>query len=193
MNQEAMTTREWSAWTARASQELADALAGVAPDQIDRMTEEILAAGRIVCFGVGREGLMIRALSMRMMHLGFDAHVAGDMTTPPVGPGDLLILSAGPGHSPVAEALMSRVRDAGARTLVVTAQPDGPTPRKADAVIHLPAQTMADDTQAPASILPMGTLFEWLELTFFDLLALRLRERTGQSLDQIRARHTNVE
>jgi D-arabinose 5-phosphate isomerase GutQ len=42
-------------------------------------------------------------------------------------------------------------------------------------------------------MLPMGTLFEWLALAFCDLLALRLRERTGQTLEQIRARHTNLE
>jgi len=119
--------------------------------------------------------------------------MVGDMTTPPVGPGDLLIVSAGPGHSAVQEALMDRAWNAGARTLVVTAQVEGPTPRAADVIIHLPAQTMADDTSAPASMLPMGTLFEWLELAFFDLLAIRLRDRTGQTLDQIRERHTNVE
>jgi D-arabinose 5-phosphate isomerase GutQ len=42
-------------------------------------------------------------------------------------------------------------------------------------------------------MLPMGTLFEWLELAVFDLLILRLQERTGQTREQIRARHTNVE
>jgi len=52
---------------------------------------------------------------------------------------------------------------------------------------------MADDTGAAASMLPMGTLFEWLELAFFDLLALRLGERTNQTVEQIRARHTNLE
>ena len=88
---------------------------------------------------------------------------------------------------------MSRAGGDGARTLVVTAQPDGPAPTAADVVIVLPAQTMADDTGAPASMLPMGTLFEWLALAFCDLLALRLRERTGQTLEEIRARHTNLE
>jgi 6-phospho-3-hexuloisomerase len=52
---------------------------------------------------------------------------------------------------------------------------------------------MADDRGADASMLPMGTLFEWLELAVFDLLILRLQERTGQTREQIRARHTNVE
>jgi D-arabinose 5-phosphate isomerase GutQ len=42
-------------------------------------------------------------------------------------------------------------------------------------------------------MLLMGTLFEWLQLAFLDLLALRLSERTGQTVDQIRARHTNLE
>jgi 6-phospho-3-hexuloisomerase len=88
---------------------------------------------------------------------------------------------------------MSRTRGDGARTLVVTAQPSSPALQAADAVIVLPAQTIADDTGAAASMLPMGTLFEWLELAFFDLLALRLGERTGQTVEQIRARHTNLE
>jgi 6-phospho-3-hexuloisomerase len=188
-----MNATDWATWTNRASGELAAALTGVAPDEIDRMADEILAARRIVCAGMGREGLMVRALCMRLMHLGFDAHMAFDMTTPPVGAGDLLIVSSGPGRSGTLTALMSRAGGDGARLLVVTAQPDGPAPQAADVVIILPAQTMADDTRAAASMLPMGTLFEWLELAFFDLLALRLRERTGQTLEEIRARHTNLE
>jgi 6-phospho-3-hexuloisomerase len=173
--------------------ELRDALRRVDPATADSMAREALAARRIVCAGAGREGLMIRALAMRLMHLGLDAHVAGDMSTPPVGPGDVLIASVGPGRLATLEALLRRARDAGARTLVVTAAPGGPAARLADVVVHLPAQTMADDLAAGASLLPMGTLFEWLELVFFDLVALDLRERTGQSAEQIRARHTNLE
>ena len=184
---------DWPDWAQRASGELAAALARVAPGEMDHMADEILAARRIVCAGMGREGLMVRALCMRLMHLGFDAHVAFDMTTPPLGAGDLLIVSSGPGQSGMWMALLGRVGGDGARTLVVTAQREAPVPRAADVEIVLPAQTMANDTGAHASMLPMGTLFEWLELAFFDLLALRLRERTGQTGEQIRARHTNVE
>jgi 6-phospho-3-hexuloisomerase len=188
-----MRQEEWDDWVTRASGELAVALQSVAPGEIDRMTDELLAAKRIVCVGAGREGLMMRALCMRLMHHGLDAHMAGDMTTPPVGAGDLVIVSVGPGSSPVFEALMARVRAAGAKVMTVTAQPDGSTPRTSDVVIYLPAQTMASDAGGGESMLPMGTAFEWLELTFFDIVALRLRERTGQSFDDIRARHTNVE
>jgi 6-phospho-3-hexuloisomerase len=80
-----MNVTDWADWTNQASSDLAAALIRVAPDEIDRMADEILTARRIVCSGLGREGLMVRALCMRLMHLGLDAHMAFDMTTPRVG------------------------------------------------------------------------------------------------------------
>jgi 6-phospho-3-hexuloisomerase len=160
--------------------------------EADRLCDELLAAGRIATYGVGREGLMMRALCMRLMHLGLDAHVVGDMTTPHLGAGDLLVVSAGPGSFSTVNALLGVARDAGARIAVVTAQPDGPAPRSADLVIHLRAQTMADD-RGGASVLPMGSLYEATMLVFFDIVSILLRERTGQTMESMRGRHTNLE
>lgn len=163
------------------------------PSNAERMADEILVARRIACYGVGREGLMMKALAMRLMHLGLDAHVVGDMTTPPVGTGDLLMVSAGPGAFATVMALLSVARQAGARTLVVTAQPAGEAAARADVVVHLPAQTMADDRQPASSVLPMGSLYEAAQLLFFDILSILLRERTGQTPEMMRGRHTNLE
>ena len=140
--------------------EIAAVFAGVTADTAGRMCDEILKARRITCYGVGREGLMMKALCMRLMHLGLDAHVVGDMTTPPVGKGDLLIASAGPGSFSTVIALVGVAREASARTMVVTAQPEGPAPRQADVVIHLPAQTMADDRGSSAGLLPIDTIYD---------------------------------
>lgn len=177
----------------QALSEIGAVFTAVAADAADRMCDEILKARRIVCYGVGREGLMMKALCMRLMHLGLDAHVGGDMTTPPVSQGDLLIASAGPGSFSTVVALLGVAREAGARTMVVTAQPEGPAPRSADVVIELHAQTMANDSGGPTSLLPMGSLYEASQLVFFDLISILLREKTGQSPDQMRARHTNLE
>src|SRR5262249_15943286 len=125
----------------QALSEVERVFAALAPDTGERLCDEILKARRIACYGVGREGLMMKALCMRLVHLALDAHVVGDMTTPPVGPGDLLLVSAGPGAFSTVLALMSVARTAGARVVVVTAQPNGAAPAKAHAVIHLPAQT----------------------------------------------------
>jgi 6-phospho-3-hexuloisomerase len=160
--------------------------------EAERLCDELLAARRIGTYGVGREGLMMRALCMRLMHLGLDAHVVGDMTTPHLGEGDLLVVSAGPGTFSTVNALLGVARAAGARTAAVTAQPDGPAPRSADTVIHLRAQTMADD-RGGASVLPMGSLYEAAMLVFFDIVSILLRERTGQTMDGMRGRHTNLE
>ncbi|HLM97753.1 MAG TPA: SIS domain-containing protein [Bryobacteraceae bacterium] len=177
----------------RALSEIDSVFTGLAADAADRMCDEILKARRIACYGVGREGLMMKALCMRLMHLGLDAHVVGDMATPPVGTGDLVIASAGPGVFSTVMALLKVARDAGARTMVVTAQSAGPAPAAADVVIELPAQTMANDRSGTASLLPMGSLYEAAQLVFFDLISILLREKTGQSPDQMRARHTNLE
>ena len=173
--------------------EIGDVLSRTGPDEAERMCVEILKARRIACYGVGREGLMMKALCMRLMHLGLDAHYVGDMTTPPMGAGDLLIASAGPGAFSTVLALQAVARQAGARVMIVTAQPQGEAPRAADMVITLPAQTMANDQGTAGSLLPMGSLYEAAQLIFFDLVSILLRKKTGQTPDQMRQRHTNME
>ena len=160
--------------------------------EAEKLCDELQAARRVACYGVGREGLMMRALCMRLMHLGLDAHMVGDMTTPALGAGDLLVVSAGPGAFSTVLALLGVARAAGARTVVVTAQPDGEAGRTADAAIHIRAQTMADD-RGSGSVLSMGSLYEAAMLVFFDVVSILLRERTGQTMDEMRSRHTNLE
>ena len=85
-------------------------------------------------------------------------------------------------------------RGAGARTACVTAQPGGAAPRACDVVLVIPAQTMADDqAPSPASVLPMGSLFEGAQYLTFELLILALRDHIGADPAAMRARHTNLE
>lgn len=174
--------------------ELGDVVRAVQVSELDRLCDELVAAQRIAVHGVGREGLMMRALAMRLFHLGLDAHVVGDMTTPALGAGDLLFVSAGPGHFATVAALVDVAKVAGARTACVTAQAQGAVPRACDVVLTLPAQTMADDqADAATSVLPMGSLFEGAQFLVFELMVLRLRDRLGVTPDAMRARHTNLE
>jgi 6-phospho-3-hexuloisomerase len=183
----------------RALDEIGGVFRRLGPDALDPVIAALAEANRIVCHGVGREGLMMQALAMRLYHLGLDAHVLGDMTTPPVGPGDLLVSSAGPGGFATIDGLMRIARDAGGRTLLFTAQPRGSAAALADTVFVLPAQTMADDLGADdtgpvvASVLPMGSLYEGAQFLLFELVVLRLRDRLGIAPEAMRARHTNLE
>lgn len=174
--------------------EVAAVFEALNPEAGRDMVHAIMRAQRIALYGVGREGLMMKALAMRLFHLGLDAHVVGDMTTPPLGERDLLIVSAGPGAFSTVLALLEVAKAAGAETLVVTAQPDGEAAQFADTVVHLPAQTMADDVgSSQPSLLPMGSLYETVQMVFFECVVIMLRDRLGQDAEIMRQRHTNLE
>ena len=113
--------------------------------------------------------------------------------TPPVGLGDLLLVSAGPGYLASAAVLVDIAHKAGARTALVTAQPGGELAKRVDVVTVVPAQTMANDQGANLSVLPMGSLFETAQMIFFELVILKLRPRFRETSETMRARHTNLE
>jgi 6-phospho-3-hexuloisomerase len=182
-----------SALSKGALSDLGRVFAALPDDSADALIEAIVAAKRIVAFGCGREGLQMRGFVMRLFHMGRDVAVWGDMTTPPVGPGDLLIVSAGPGYLATAAVLVDIARKAGALTALVTAQPDGELAKRVDIVTVIPAQTMADDRGANLSVLPMGSLFETAQMIFFELTILKLRPRFNERSETMRARHTNLE
>ncbi|MBU2146516.1 MAG: SIS domain-containing protein [Alphaproteobacteria bacterium] len=161
---------------------------------VDQAVEAIAAARSTVVFGGGRERLQIMGFAMRLYHMGVPVAVEGDMTTPPVGPGDLFLVTVGPGEISTALALIGVAKASGARVLVITAQPHGRAPRLADQVLHLPAQTMADDQGAArSSVLPMGSLYEGALFVLFEVMILKLTKRLGVTPDAMRARHTNLE
>lgn len=161
---------------------------------VDQAVAMIAQARRVVVFGGGREKLQIMGFAMRLYHMGLAVAVEGDMTTPPVGQGDLFLVTCGPGEISTALALMGVARQAGAAILLITAQPGGRGAALADFVLHLPAQTMADD-QGPArrSVLPMGSLYEGALFVLFEVMVLKLIERLRIAPETMRANHTNLE
>ncbi|MGN6770400.1 MAG: SIS domain-containing protein [Rhizobiaceae bacterium] len=174
--------------------ELESVAAQIDDHAVDRACEMIADARRIGVYGCGREGLQLRGFAMRLFHLGRDVSVVGDMTMPPLGAGDLFIVSAGPGYLSTAMALATVARDAGAKVLLLTAQPAGRIAALADHVLVIPAQTMADD-RGPArrSLLPMGSVFEGALFVLFEVMVLKLQKRLHITLDAMRANHTNME
>ncbi|KAK4786663.1 hypothetical protein SAY86_010496 [Trapa natans] len=175
------------------------------PPPLDVLVMELAAVAarkaRVFLYGVGREGLMLRALCMRLTHLGLSAHLVFDMTTPPISSHDLLITSAGPGGFSTVEAICQVAKSHGARVLLLTAQPEiGICVRHATAVAYVPAKTMADKEdmdRAEGSIsrqlLPMGSLYEGALFVLFEMVVYKLAEALGESPEAIRSRHTNLE
>ncbi len=178
--------------TDRALQEIAVAVHSVSDTEIDGVVDELLAARRVACYGGGREGLVMRGLVMRLFHAGLDVHYVGEMTCPAVGPGDLLVLSCGPGRISMVEALVGVAKRDGARLLYLTAQPQNPPADRADRIVRITAQTMADDRET-AAVLPMGSAYEIALFVLVDLITNGVRRRRSESVEALRSRHTNLE
>ena len=179
-------------WIDTACRELVAPFKQVPENEPAAFIDALRNASRVALFGVGREGLMVRALAMRLYHLGIDAHPVGDMTTPAVSDGDWLVVSAGPGYFATVEALMNVARASGASTALVTANPDSPLRAQADVSVVLPAQTMAM-AAAETKALPMGSAFEGALFLFFEYVVARLQQEMGVDESAMRARHTNLE
>ncbi|WP_319529835.1 SIS domain-containing protein [uncultured Cohaesibacter sp.] len=176
-----------------ALEELSQVVEKLEESSFEEAVETIRSAQKIALYGVGREGLQIKGFAMRLFHLGLRVSMVGDMTTPPLGSGDLLIVSAGPGYFSTVAALIETAKQAGAKTLCITAQPDGACAVAADQVLVIPAQTMADDMASKTSTLPMGSLYEGAQYVVFECLILKLKQVLAVSADDMRHNHTNLE
>jgi 6-phospho-3-hexuloisomerase len=125
--------------------------------------------------------------------LGRSVSVVGDMTTPAIGKGDLLIVTAGPGMLSTVHALVSVAKSAGALVLTITAEPEGQVSKMSDEILVLPAQTMANDHGENVSILPMGSVYEGALFVLFEVIVLKLKAAFKVTDQIMRSNHTNLE
>lgn len=175
-----------------AGSEIAAALAGINPESIDQLAGVLAGARRVLLFGGGREGLALRGWTMRLFHAGVAASYVGDVTCPPAGAGDVVVLSSGPGAGEVTWALLRLAKLHGAEVVLTTAVADSDMARAADHVFLIPAQTMADDLGS-TRVLPMGTAFEVALFAVGDLIVRQIRDARGETAESMRSRHANLE
>lgn len=172
--------------------ELARTLHSVDEQQVNKLADDIIAAGTVFVAGAGRSGLMMRAFAMRLMHLGLRAYVVGETITPGITVGDLLLIGSGSGETKGLVSMAQKAQSLQANVAAITVVPDSTVGAIASTVIHVPAATKEAGTTA-ASIQPMGSLFEQSMLLVLDAVILRLMERTGQHAYAMFGNHANLE
>jgi 6-phospho-3-hexuloisomerase len=147
-------------------------------------------APRIFVAGAGRSGLVMRALGMRLMHLGKTVYVVGETITPSISAANLLILGSGSGRTTGLLGVAEMARRQGAQILLFTTDATSPLAGLADHRIVIPAPSLRE---AEGSLQPMGSLFEQSLLILCDSLILKLMQRTGVDAAQMLERHANLE
>lgn len=172
--------------------ELGRVLDAVSPEQVQHAGAMLRTACRVFVFGAGRSGLALQMVAMRLMHLGLQVHVAGEVTAPACAAGDLVIVASASGTTRSVLLTAEAARKAGADLLVVTTAPESHLAQLAQGVLVLPAASKSD-TGVRASDQYAGSLFEQSVLLLFDSLFHSLWKESGQSAEQLLTRHANLE
>lgn len=173
--------------------ELSARAAAVDGAAVEGLLDEVVGARRVFVAGAGRSGLVARAFANRLMHLGLTAHVLGDVTTPAIGAGDVLLAVSNSGATGGVAAAARTAVAAGARVLLVTGATESPTAALSSSVVLLPADGSVGVPGDEPLAAPMGTLFEGLAFLVLEAAALDLQARLGATETEMRERHANLE
>ena len=154
----------------------------------------ILRANRVFVTGKGRSGLVAECFAMRLMQMGFDAHVPGEATCPRIRRGDLMIAVSCSGATASIVQFARISADSGARVAAVTAIQGSPLTEVADDVVLVPV-TGKDVKERYRSVLGPhnNTLFEEALLLYFDAMVCSILESEGIPKRRLTDRHTNLE
>lgn len=161
-------------------------------NQLDHLIELINSSNSIFLMGMGRSGLMMKAAAMRLMHLGFQAFVVGETTTPAIGPGDLLIAGSGSGTTKSIVRAAETSQEVGARIASFTTDPFSALGTLSDLVIEIQAAQKQDHRETK-SIQYAGSLFEQSLLMIFDSVIQVLWKNGEKSAEELWKKHSNLE
>ncbi len=174
-----------------AATDLARVLQRVRVRQMKAFEQAILESNRVFVTGLGRTGLMGRGFAMRLMHLGRRVFHVGDVITPAISKGDLLIICSRTGRSKVLSHYIRIARKAKARVAVVTAHPDSKAAEQADVVLHIDDRPGRRKRGRPPP--PLGSLFEQALLIVLDQVVLDLMQMLDLTEQDMARIHTEFE
>ncbi|MCB4811610.1 SIS domain-containing protein [Methylovorus menthalis] len=147
------------------------------------------AAGRTFIGGAGRSLLVSRFFAMRLVHAGYNVSMIGEVVTPAIKAGDLLILVSGSGGTETLLPFVKKAKSVGAKLVVVSMKKASPMADAADLVI----QIGQDDSFPLTKGMPMGSQFELSTLIFLEGVISELIHAKGLTEEGMRAIHANLE
>ncbi|TFC24756.1 SIS domain-containing protein [Cryobacterium sp. TMT1-3] len=159
---------------------------------LDVAASLLAAAPRVFVLGAGRSGLALKMTAMRLMHLGLDVHVVGEVTSPAIAAGDVLLVASGSGTTGAIVRAAETADGVGASILALTTAAASPLGQLAAVTVLIPAAAKQDhDGQASAQY--SGGLFEQSVLLVGDALFHTLWQLSGRTAEELWPRHANLE
>ncbi|TFC29886.1 6-phospho-3-hexuloisomerase [Cryobacterium sp. TMT2-18-3] len=159
---------------------------------LDQAAAVLRGARRVFVLGAGRSGLALRMTAMRLMHLGLDVHVVGEVTTPAIVAGDVLLVASGSGATATVVRAAETAAASGARLIAITTAPASPLAALAAVTVVVPAAQKQDHDEL-RSLQYSGALFEQTVVVLGDAIFHSLWKASGATADELWPRHANLE
>ncbi len=146
-------------------------------------------AGRTFIGGAGRSLLVSRFFCMRLLHAGYNVNMVGEVATPAIKEGDLLLLVSGSGGTATLLPFVKKAKSVGAKLAVVSMKTSSAMADEADLVIQI-----GNDNSFPLTTgMPMGSQFELSTLVFLEAAIADLIDAKGLTEAGMRSIHANLE
>ncbi|MCW5950675.1 MAG: SIS domain-containing protein [Propionibacteriaceae bacterium] len=130
----------------------------------------------------------MKSLAMALMQIGRPVYATGEVATPAIGPGDLLIVASSSGTTKSVLLFAEQAHDQGARIAAITTNAQSPLSELADVVV-----IMGDGTDPASPSWQTGSFFELALGPLGDVLVEELATRQGATNDTVAALHANLE
>ena len=126
---------------------------------------------------------------MRLMHCGYVVNVVGEIVTPSIVAGDLMVVISGSGETEQLISCAKRAKLHEASTVLITARLRSTLAEFVDEVIQIGDTTSYGEVKG----MPMGTAFELSSLCFLEAVVSRIMDTKGISEQAMKTRHANLE
>ena len=174
----------------KALEEIKETLASIDEKQDSIFREELFSSKRIFCAASGRSKMILSAFAMRLMHMGYDVYIIGDITTPGIKEGDTLLLLSGSGETGSLVTMADKAQSLDARVLLVTSNGKSSLAKMSTYVVLHSINKLYDGKK---SIQPGANLFEQSALIYLDLLIAEYMNARGLTNDDLMKNHANLE
>ncbi len=154
-----------------------------------KLTQLLDNAKRIFIAGAGRSKLVGNFFAMRLVHGGYDVSVVGEIVTPSIKSGDLLIIISGSGETEQLVAFTKSAKKIGANIVLISAKSESTIGDMADAVFQIGRA----EQYGKVFGMPMGTVFELSTLLFLESTVSHIIHDKGIPEEIMRERHANLE
>jgi 6-phospho-3-hexuloisomerase len=149
----------------------------------------VKSSGATFIGGAGRSLLVSRFFAMRLVHSGHKVYMVGEVITPAIKEGDLLILVSGSGGTATLLPFVKKAKEVGAKLAVISMKKTSPMADVADLVI----QIGQDDSFPLVKGMPMGSQFELSTLIFLEGAISEIIHNEDLTEQGMRSLHANLE